>query len=1059
MKRSPLAFPRSTSIGFLASAILAAAFAVPAAAQDYSGEAFVVEQSRTAWRFERDGTGSKEVTLRVKVQSDAGVQTLGQLPFSYNAANERLDVVSVRVLKADGSSVSASADAVQDLTSPVERTAPVYTDLHVKHVTVPGLRPGDVLDVHVRTTLHTPLAPGQFWIEHDFATSGIVLDEQLQVDIPADQRVTLKTRPGAEPTIVVRNGRCMYDWRTSRRTNDRTEDHKGESSARKHAATPAVRMTTFPDWSAVARWYGSLERRQKEPTPEIRRKASELIAGRKTDLEKIEALYEYVAAHFRYVSLSFGVGRYQPHAAADVLHNQYGDCKDKHTLLASLVESIGLRASAALVNTRADLDPDFPSPSQFDHVITRVSTGAGDVWLDTTTEVAPFRLLLPSLRKKRALVVDADGGGLRETPAESPVTNSSEIRIDGTLDESGTLSAHVHLAVSGDFELLTRTVFRQTSSAEWKSLVGAMASRAGLDAEVVDWKVSDPAAIREPFTIEYHAVTANYVRWTKKAFDLDLPLADFMSVLPEDDDSESAKIDLPPRRSVYRVRLELPGTYSAHPPLAIATTRDYAEYRAEYRVEGVVFTAERTLDVRGSELPAERHDDYTAFRRVVSRDMQQTLALERSAGSITSAMEQLKPVDLYKSGYDALEAGSYAQAVTLLTRVTEVEPQHKSAWNNLGRAYLELRQTDAAIGAFRKQIEINRYDLYSYNNLGRAYTAQRKFREAESAFKKQLEIDPLNLQAHANLGGMYLEWRKHDAAAAELEKAIALSPQDSTLRIRLGEAYLNLGDHDRAMAAFDRAVALAPDPRTWNEIAYQLALNKTDLDLARRYAESAVAARSLASRNISVDHVTALDLWHMSELAADWDTLGCVHLAQGDVNRAERFVRASWLLLQNAEVGDHLGQIYEKLGRRDDAARMYALALNAERPDEKTRERLVALVGGGDRVEAALHAQHDALARERTIVLDKPGPAGASADFFVVLARSSVETVKFIGGDERLRPLGEALRKAAFDVLFPDDDSVKIVRRGTLSCAPEGGSPGCRFVMMLPYDAQLAQQD
>jgi tetratricopeptide (TPR) repeat protein len=306
---------------------------------------------------------------------------------------------------------------------------------------------------------------------------------------------------------------------------------------------------------------------------------------------------------------------------------------------------------------------------------------------------------------------------------------------------------------------------------------------------------------------------------------------------------------------------------------------------------------------------------------------------------------------------------------------------------------------------------------------------------------------------------MYLEWRKHDAAAAELEKAIALSPQDSTLRIRLGEAYLNLGDHDRAMATFDRAVALAPDPRTWNEIAYQLALNKTDLELARRYAESAVAARSLASRNISLDRVTALDLWHMSELAADWDTLGWVHLAQGDFKRAEKFVRAAWLLLQNAEVGDHLGQIYEKQGRRDDAVRMYALALNAERPDEKTRDRLAALVGGADRVEAALHEQHDALARGRTIVLDQPGAAGASADFFVVFARGPVETVKFIGGDERLRPLVDALAKAKFDVVFPDDDSVKIVRRGTLSCAPAGGSAACRFVMMLPYDAQLAQQN
>ena len=70
------------------------------------------------------------------------------------------------------------------------------------------------------------------------------------------------------------------------------------------------------------------------------------------------------------MSLSLGVGRYQPHASSEVLHNQYGDCKDKHTLLASLLEAEGLHASSVLINATRKLDPDVPSPSQFDHVIT-----------------------------------------------------------------------------------------------------------------------------------------------------------------------------------------------------------------------------------------------------------------------------------------------------------------------------------------------------------------------------------------------------------------------------------------------------------------------------------------------------------------------------------------------------------------------------------------------------------------------------------------------------------------------------------------------------------------
>jgi len=40
------------------------------------------------------------------------------------------------------------------------------------------------------------------------------------------------------------------------------------------------------------------------------------------------------------------MARYQPHAATEVLHNQYGDCKDKHTLLAALLGAEGMHASA-----------------------------------------------------------------------------------------------------------------------------------------------------------------------------------------------------------------------------------------------------------------------------------------------------------------------------------------------------------------------------------------------------------------------------------------------------------------------------------------------------------------------------------------------------------------------------------------------------------------------------------------------------------------------------------------------------------------------------------------
>src|SRR5580704_5450103 len=427
---------------------------------DYSQEAFVVEQFRSTYRFESDGTGRKETVARIRVQSEAGVQQWGQIQVGYNSANERVEIAYVRVVKADGTVVKAGDDAVQDLSAPVEHEAPVYTDYRQKHITVPGLRPGEVLEYDMVTVIHTPLAAGQFWADYDFDKTNIMLDEELDVDVPADRPLKLKNKPGLDPKITDDNGRRIYHWTSSHleREDDAKDKDKDEDKKKKKKSAddrPDVQLTTFVSWEQIGRWYASLEKDRRAPSPEVRAKADELTKGLNGQMDKVEGLYDYVAKNFRYVSLSLGLGRYQPHSAADVLHDQYGDCKDKHTLLASLLEAEGLHASSVLINSSRKLDPDVPSPSQFDHVITMLPMGNQEVWMDTTSEVAPFRLLAYTLRKKQALVIppatlsNAPAPHLEETPADTPMPDTEQSEITGKINEIGKLEAHVSYEFRG----------------------------------------------------------------------------------------------------------------------------------------------------------------------------------------------------------------------------------------------------------------------------------------------------------------------------------------------------------------------------------------------------------------------------------------------------------------------------------------------------------------------------------------------------------------------------------------------------------------------------------
>jgi tetratricopeptide (TPR) repeat protein len=320
--------------------------------------------------------------------------------------------------------------------------------------------------------------------------------------------------------------------------------------------------------------------------------------------------------------------------------------------------------------------------------------------------------------------------------------------------------------------------------------------------------------------------------------------------------------------------------------------------------------------------------------------------------------------------------------------------------------------------------------------MGLAYAAQSKNSEAESAFRKQLEINPLDKFAHSNLGNLFLQWHKYSDAAPELEKAISLTPDNAQLQVNLGTAYLNLGGDAKAMSAFDKAANLSATPVVWNNIAYELALKKVHLDRAQQYAESAVSATTAASRNVRLDQLNPRDLGVVQSLSAYWDTLGWVHFARGDLDKAEKYIQAAWQLSHRPDIADHLAQIYEKRGQTELAVRMFALALAGEHPEPETRGRLATLLGGEDKIDTVVKQDAPELHRLDRFKLNVTSPGAMKADYFLLFgAAGNVEGTKFISGDDKLKGFADAVRDTNYGLAYPDDSPVKLLRRGTLICS------------------------
>jgi tetratricopeptide (TPR) repeat protein len=1010
---------------------------------DYAKQAYVYELYQEHWRFEPDGTGQEETTVKIRVQSDAGVKVWGQLVFGYSADSDDLKIAYARVRKPDGKVIDTPLDSVRDMTSAVERQAPVYTDYREKHLTVAALQVGDVLEYQRVRKIVKPATPNQFWTEHEFIKNYIALDEELEINIPAKSAAKLKTIPGDEADSTKTEGdRVVYAWK---RKNLKVEDEEEKAKReRKKGKKPPefadVQLTTFNSWEQIGTWYQGLQKDRVAVTPEIKAKAEELTKGLTSDEDKIAALYRYVATGYRYVSLSFGVGRFQPHQASEIMQNKYGDCKDKSTLLSALLIAEGYHPANVLIHTYVKLQDDLPIPAAFNHVITEVTVGKQDYWMDSTTEVAPFRLLTWQIRKKKALLVPIEGTPrVVETPADPPFTSEENIEITGKINELGTADVHLKLVSRGDSELQLRAFFRNYGESNYKKLMENVSRVIGVPGEVSNIEVSDPADTIKPFSVACDIKQSNAIDWKDKTGTLDIPYGSMgLQEEPSDPGPDTEPLPLGGSPGEYHVvmKMTLPAAYTLQLPASETVKRDYSEYSATYKQDGSTFIAERQLKILQREVPIKRFSDYHAYRVAVNADHTQSLTLTRTDTSVAGAEKDAKADDLFEAAQAAVHAENYRNAIELLQRALALEPEHKYGWDALAETYVNLGDLNKAVETYKHQLEVNPYDDLANNGLGTVYSMQHNYDEALKSFKAQVEINPLDKTAHIGEGQTYIVREDYKSAVPELERAVSITPQSPVAHYLLGNAYLNTGETDKAIAAFEQATKIdSNNPMTWNDIAYALADKNVKLDRAEQYAQSSVNTTQSYLLNMPAEQVVKAGPLMTSSLAAAWDTLGWVYYKEGKQKEAETFISAAWDQDQHSEVAEHLAVFAEKRNDKKAAADYYAMALAGDRPVNRYREKLATLAGlkKDSDIEARVNSAKSALEAQRKLKVANAGWNGKAEFVLTFTASKKASDAQWKAGSDDMKPAAKALTALQYPITLPNGE-VRVFRRVLLNC-------------------------
>jgi tetratricopeptide (TPR) repeat protein len=1034
---------------------------------DYSREPSIIDRLDVVYRYATDGSGSREVTGIVHLQDEAAIKNWSVLSFDYASGTEHVVIDYVRVRRPDGTIVETPSADAQEMPAAITREAPFYSDLKETQIPVRSLRAGDHLEYKVRTIRTKPEAPGHFWDQQNFfgpTDGGVVLEQSLELHVPKASYVQVWS-PKFKSDLTETPTEHVYTWHTAQLRPiaglDKAAIHSllAEAADDGEGKLPNVAWTNFHDWAEVGAWYRGMEGTRMAPDDDIRAKAAELTAGKQTPEEKVRAIYGYVGPQIRYIGVAFGVGRYQPHEAGDVLRNQYGDCKDKHTLLAALLSAAGFSSDAALIGSGVRFNEAVPSPGSFNHVITVVQLDGKPIWLDATAEVAPYRMLMPALLDKQALVVPTTGPAhIERTPKDLPFHAEFSFTAEGSLDEHGTSHSHMVMVIRGVDEIIFRQAARSVAPSQWDELMQRISQGMGYEGTVTHAQFSRPDDTAEPFRITYDYERVKGGDWDNYRI---APQFTPIALGPVDEkDLPVSPIDLGyPHVEIDHAVMKLPDGWSADLPPAIHAKSAFATLDKTYKLEDGKLISDRRLEILQKNIPAADWRAYKAWYTDASPGTENWIQLIRTGGHHTAGLDDPKAADLIREATQLEQEHNWDDAKAKLDQAKAVNPKQAYLWSNYGYLAMMYGKPVEATDDLQRELADHPDEDNVSMLLANAQLQQRKQYDATITLQKLIARSPDNEEAANMLASLLLLQKDYPAAEKALRGSLAAHPDSPSAQLQLGTTLIREGKKNEAETLLKTVVEKSDDAMQLNNAAYALADEGLDLPTAEKAARRSLARLEDQMAAASPDDPAIKSLQRTEMILNVWDTLGWALFREGKTAEAEPFVRAAWTHSLAADPGYHLGVILEKEGQPVKAMEVYQVALFGDRGSDpegianSNTDRQAALRKAGTPKQVADGKQ--GLQAQRTFKIPGSNTITGWGTVELIFDAGGVSSAKVIRDHDAyhadaVEPVMQSLRHIDYKAALPPGSKAKLVRRGVLSC--HSGSP-CEIVLLSSRDA------
>ena len=391
------------------------------------------------------GLGSTFRQVAVQIHDTEGARQWRTYPIQFDPDVQRVDVRQARVFR-DGEQLSATRLFEQQLGDPAYR---IYYDTRALVVAFPDLEPGDVVELRYRVD---DVAPRNLF--HDYYGDLTYLQRRIpmaSIDYvliaPASRELYFNepAMEGLVREVTEQDELRIYNYHAADVPALRPEP----SMPGMTDLVPYLHVSTYQTWEDVGRWYWGLIQDQLHADDDLRRTVRELVADAPDVRTKVQRIYDWVIRNTRYVALEFGIHGFLPYRVPEIVDRGFGDCKDKASLIYTMLREAGIDARIVLTRTRRNGEiRDLPaSLSVFDHAIAYVPEL--DLYLDGTAEFTGIDELPRMDQGVTVLRVGPESVELGRTPILPSAASRRTREVELVVAEDGSGQIEVDEVIRG----------------------------------------------------------------------------------------------------------------------------------------------------------------------------------------------------------------------------------------------------------------------------------------------------------------------------------------------------------------------------------------------------------------------------------------------------------------------------------------------------------------------------------------------------------------------------------------------------------------------------------